>query len=86
MHYLDDVALIEAVIRHCKLTDGIDCTDEALTVSKTKGYINATNGLTHSGRTVAVMMLIDLEKYQEYFDVTVPKQPEFHHQQVRSQA
>ena len=86
MYYLDDFALIESVIRHCQLTDGIDCTDEALTVSKAKGYINATNGLTHSGRTVAVMMLIDLEKYQEYFDVTVPKQAEFQYQQVSSQA
>ena len=84
MDYLDDVALIEAVIRHCQLTDGIDCTDKALKVSKTKGYIDAANSLTYSGRTVAVMMLIDVEKYQEYFDVTLPKQPDFYHQQVSS--
>ena len=84
MDYLDDVALIKSVIRHCQLTDGIKCTDEAFKVSKTKGYIDAANSLTYLGRTVAVMMLIDAEKYQKYFDVTVPKQPDFHHQQVSS--
>ena len=82
MKYLNDIALIEAVIKHCQLTDGIDCTHEALKVAKTKGYIDAADGLTYSGRTVAVMMLIDVNKYQEYFDVTVPQQPDFHHQQA----
>ena len=79
MNYKDDSHLIKAVIRHCKFEAGDDNTDEAFKLAKTKGYIDGVNGLTYSGRTVAVMMLIDFVKYQKYFGFNVPKQPKLQH-------
>ena len=79
MQYKDDGKLIEAVIRHCEFIGGKDNTYEALRLAKINGYIDEADSLTYSGRTIAVMMLIDFNKYQKYFGLTMPKQPDFQH-------
>ena len=82
MNYLDDAQLTASVIRHCQITDGEDCHGKALKLAKKRGYVDSSDSLTYSGRTVAVMMLIDFNKYQKYFGVTEPPRPDFQHAAV----
>ena len=73
-----DFRLIETVIRHCQITQKIKCTDEALKYAKNNGFMDAEGRLTYSGRTVAAMMLTEVDQYQDFYKVEVTKMPDFY--------
>tara|TARA_A100001011_G_C13748832_1_gene610444 strand:- start:195 stop:494 length:300 start_codon:yes stop_codon:yes gene_type:complete len=58
----------DLIVRHCFLTEKIDCCEEALNVARHRGLI-ADNKPTVSGLIICDLMENDLLSYQQTFDV-----------------
>ena len=85
MKPLDDVLLIQHVLRHCQICYEVVTTREALREAKLKGMIDMHGNLTYTGRTIASMMMSEQLEYEELFGVKVTKQRDFFDQSASHQ-